>query len=133
MILLNREKGQAVSEYLKEINIVPVAISYEFDPCDKDKAAELSAIAEHGSYEKSENEDINSIAKGLMGFKGKIHVEFGRSVVGDFLDSKSIAEEIDRQIINNYKISNNNQSAFDYLTENKKTNHLKCSIKEWPI
>jgi len=95
MLLLNRAKGQAISEYLDDLNIVPVAISYEFDPCDKDKAVELAALETHGDYEKSEHEDIQSIAKGLLGFKGKIHVEFGTPITGDFADSKAIGEEID--------------------------------------
>lgn len=98
-----------------------MAISYEFEPCDKDKSVELSAIENNGVYEKSEHEDIDSIAKGLLGYKGKIHVEFGTRLNGEFSNSKAIAEEIDRQIIKNYKISNYNQAAFEYLSENKKT------------
>ena len=124
MLLLNKTKGQPISEYLEDLNIVPVAISYEFDPCDKDKATELAAIDTHGDYEKAEHEDIQSIGKGLLGFKGKIHVEFGTPILGETIldkpaDSKTIAEEIDRQIINNYKLTDNNQVAFDYLNGNK--------------
>jgi 1-acyl-sn-glycerol-3-phosphate acyltransferase len=121
MLMLNREKRQAVADYLKELNIVPVAISYEFDPCDRDKSIELAAIENDGKYQKSEHEDIDSIAKGLIGYKGKIHVEFGCPLTGEFSDSKAIAEEIDRQIISNYRVTENNQAAFDYLTENKKS------------
>jgi len=125
MVLLNRPKTQPISEYLDDLNIVPVSISYEFDPCDKDKAKELAAIETHGEYEKSHNEDIDSIAKGLLGYKGKVHVEFGCAIKGDYADSKSIAEEIDRQIINNYKITENNQMAFDFIRN--KNSHQKHS------
>lgn len=121
MLLLNRQRDQSISDYLKEINIVPVAISYEFDPCDKDKAIELAAIETTGSYKKSEYEDIKSISKGMLGFKGKIHVEFGSTLKGNFADSKEIAREIDRQITNNYKLTNTNYAAYNILN-NQQTN-----------
>ena len=54
-------------------------------------------------------------------YKGKIHVEFGCPLTGECSDSKAIAEEIDRQIISNYRVTENNQAEFDYLTENKKS------------
>ncbi len=117
MLLLNKGKDKAISEYLQLLNIVPVSISYEFDPCDKDKAKELATLELTGSYQKSEHEDIQSIIQGIKGHKGKIHIEFGSPIEGDFEDSKSIAAAIDKQIIGNYRLHESNISACKYLSE----------------
>jgi hypothetical protein len=59
------------------LNIIPVAISYEFDPCDNLKAKELYQIGKNGSYVKPEGEDLTSLARGLGGFKGRVQLNFG--------------------------------------------------------
>jgi hypothetical protein len=115
MLLLNKDKKTPISDYLQELNIVPVAISYEFDPCDKNKAIELAAKEANGEYKKSENEDLKSMTKGLVGEKGQIHIEFCAPLQGDFADSKAIANEIDQQIIANYKLYDSNQTAYTLL------------------
>jgi len=120
MLLLNKEKTTSISDYLQELNIVPVAISYEFDPCDKDKAIELAAKEAHGEYQKSADEDIKSMTQGLVGEKGQIHIEFCTPLQGDFDDSKAIANAIDQQIIANYKLYDSNLAAYTLL-QNKST------------
>jgi len=115
MLLLNKGKEKTIETYLNELNIVPVSISYEFDPCDKDKAIELATIEETGEYQKAEGEDMRSITQGLIGHKGRVHIEFGQSIVGDYKNSKSIAKEIDRQIISTYKLYDSNLSAKNKL------------------
>lgn len=119
MLLLNKPKETSIADYLDQLNIVPVAISYEFDPCDRDKARELATIEKTGAYEKSEHEDIKSITKGLVEQKGKIHLAFGDPIQGEFQDSKAIAAEIDRQIINNYQLFDSNLTAFEILQGEK--------------
>jgi len=108
MLLLNKPKTQAIEQYLEQLNIVPVSISYEFDPCDTNKAIELATIEATGDYQKQEGEDLNSIAQGLLGDKGRVHIEFGQPLSGEFSDSKAIAAEIDRQIIKNYRLYDSN-------------------------
>ncbi|MFT5758462.1 MAG: hypothetical protein ACI9LM_003204 [Alteromonadaceae bacterium] len=120
MLLLNKDKQKPIADYLQELNIVPVAISYEFDPCDKDKAIELAAKEVHGVYQKSADEDLKSMTQGLVGKKGQIHIEFCAPLQGDFADSKAIANEIDQQIIANYKLYDSNQTAYTLL-QNKET------------
>ena len=117
MLLLNKPKEVSIESYLQTLNIVPVSISYEFDPCDRDKAKELAIIEETGSYEKSEHEDLRSITRGLVGNKGQIHLSFGEPINGEFSDSKAIAAEIDRQIINNYRLFDSNQTAYEQLKD----------------
>lgn len=116
MLLLNKPKEQSIESYIEQLNIVPVSISYEFDPCDNHKAIELATIEETGDYQKQENEDINSIIQGLLGYKGRVHIEFGDVLSGNFSDSKAVAAEIDRQIINNYRLYDSNISAKEHLT-----------------
>ena len=63
---------------MERLNIVPVSISYEYDPCDALKANELNALAQEGEYEKGQFEDIESIVKGITGNKGRVHVALVR-------------------------------------------------------
>ncbi len=115
MLLLNKPKEKSISDYIAELNIVPVAISYEYDPCDSDKAVELDTIAREGSYQKRENEDITSITKGILGEKGRVHLVFGKPLSGDYESSKDVAAAIDEQIICNYHLFESNQLAFEML------------------
>jgi 1-acyl-sn-glycerol-3-phosphate acyltransferase len=117
MLLLNKDKQTPIADYLAEINIVPVSISYEFDPCDRDKAIELAEREATGSYQKKENEDLNSITQGLVGKKGRVHVEFCHAIKGDFADSKAIAKAIDQEIISNYKLYDSNLTAYAKLNQ----------------
>jgi len=118
MLLLNKGKERTIAQYLNELNVVPVSISYEFDPCDRDKAVELATIDETGDYKKADGEDLRSITQGLIGYKGCVHIEFGQPVVGDYQGSKEIAAEIDRQIISNYKLYDSNVTAKQQLETN---------------
>lgn len=102
--------GDLVSHF-RSLNIVPVTISYEFDPCDSRKAAELVTEEVRGSYEKSENEDKESMILGLTGFKGKGHIHFGPALqaenAGNLNKSAYLAElrsGIDRHIQGNYRL-----------------------------
>jgi hypothetical protein len=115
MLLLNKDKKMPISEYLQQLNIVPVSISYEYDPCDTDKAIELAEVEANGNYEKAEHEDIRSITQGIVGHKGQVNVAFGEVIQGDFADSKAIAAAIDQQIIGNYHLFESNQSAYQVL------------------
>lgn len=130
MLLLNKGKHQTVSEYIKLLNIVPVSISYEFDPCDQDKAKELAAIETQGSYQKSKNEDIQSITRGIIGQKGRVHVAFGKPLTEDYEDSKSIASAIDQQIIANYQLYESNRTAYDYSKNGQLDSLLLQRLKD---
>lgn len=106
-----RKQKIAFPEYIKSLRIVPVSISYENDPCDIAKAAELFEKASTGGYEKGEFEDIDSIIQGIVGEKGRIHVTFGEVIEGDFDTPEALAQEIDRQIHEHYKLFPINQLA----------------------
>jgi 1-acyl-sn-glycerol-3-phosphate acyltransferase len=86
------------------LSIVPVAVSYEIDPCDVGKARELEAIAEHGSYRKTEAEDLHTIIAGITGMKGRVHVSFGQPLPGVFADVDALAQAIDAQIAIGFRL-----------------------------
>jgi 1-acyl-sn-glycerol-3-phosphate acyltransferase len=102
--LEGRKRKMDFAEYVKSLKIVPVAISYEVDPCDVAKANELYQKATHGTYQKSEFEDIDSIITGITGYKGRIQVSFGDVIEADIDSPDALADEIDRQIHNKYKL-----------------------------
>ncbi|MCX2979377.1 glycerol acyltransferase [Halieaceae bacterium IMCC14734] len=116
MLAMSQDKAnESFSEYIGGLNIVPVTISYELDPCDEAKARELAAVASSGSYEKAEHEDVESIAKGIAGNKGQVHVAFGTPLKGDYDNADAVAAEIDRQICANYVLHGTNIYAYRAL------------------
>lgn len=102
MFAISKPREQAFADFVRELNIVPVSISYEWDPCDLAKARELYHKAEHGSYQKDTHEDVQSIAAGIAGRKGRVHVSFGDVLRADFASAEAVALELDRQILGNY-------------------------------
>ena len=98
-------------DYIKTLNLVPVSISYEYDPGDQAKARELYAKAQQGAYEKREFEDVESIVQGIVGQKGRVHVAFGQPIEGDFENADQLAEAIDQQIYANYHLFPSNLFA----------------------
>jgi 1-acyl-sn-glycerol-3-phosphate acyltransferase len=106
-----------LGESLSALHIVPVAISYEYDPCDRLKAEELYQIASSGSFEKTDDSDIQSIVTGMIGFKGDVHVAFGEELKLDSDEPGSIAAAIDTQVVNNYVLREANFIAVQYLQQ----------------
>ncbi|MEX2366895.1 MAG: 1-acyl-sn-glycerol-3-phosphate acyltransferase [Pseudohongiellaceae bacterium] len=105
--MADREPTRALPlfESINSLNIVPVAISYEFDPCDQAKAMELHAIDNYGKFVKDENSDVQSILNGMIGNKGAVHVAFGKPVqVEAAATAEGIAMRIDEQVIVNYRL-----------------------------
>ena len=116
MLSMSRDKGQqAFGEHIHGLGIVPVAISYELDPCDALKASELYQLATQGSYEKGEQEDVESIARGISGEKGRVHVSFGTPLGAGFDTPEAVALEVDRQIISDYCLHPTNLFAYRLL------------------
>ena len=119
----------SMKERLKELNIVPLTVSYEFEPCDYLKAYE-TFLSKKGKYIKKKGEDYNSIVEGIVGYKGRTKLVIGNSL-SIFIDSlpdemnkkdilKLVAFEIDRQIYKNYKLWPTNYIAFDLLNGGEK-------------
>lgn len=122
--MLAMDDQQKAMDVLKRINLTPLSISYEYEPCDKLKAREL-ALSEDGPYHKKQGEDFESIIQGIMGYKGRVQLTIGKTIVEEL---NHIPEElnqnekiykvcklVDQQIYQNYKLFPNNYIAFDLI------------------
>ncbi len=115
MLALNKPKEMPLADYVRALHIVPVSISYELDPCDAAKARELYLHKTEGSYEKEEHEDVRSIAMGIAGQKGNIHLTFGPQLNADYQDIDQLVADLDQQILNNYLLHATNCFAHEML------------------
>jgi len=122
-------------EYFKKLKIVPVSISYEYDPTDALKMPQLMAEANDEVYIKDKNEDFMTLLSGIMGQKKRIHIH-----VGDVLDTElddisaefdnsnkqiqALAQAIDDSILASYKLWPTNYIAYDILNNTTKYAHL---------
>ena len=113
-------------DYFKKIKVVPVSISYEYDPTDALKMPQLKAEANNEIYIKEKNEDFMTLLSGIMGQKKRIHIH-----VGDVLDAEldaiqtefdnsnkqiqAVAQAIDDSILTTYKLWPTNYIAYDLL------------------
>ena len=122
-----REK--TIVEALKELNIAPIAISYEYDPNDYLKAKEFLMRDKNPNWKKSPEDDLISMQTGIQGFKGHVHYSIS-PCINDELDKipadldkmltvTRICHIIDHAIHENYKIFKTNYIAHDILFDNK--------------
>jgi hypothetical protein len=119
--------GNNAVDGFKELHILPVSISHQYDPCDVLKAKELYLQSIGQTYSKTPADDLLSMKYGLIGLKGNICYGFGDEIdfsqFGDITDiatiTKVIAQEIDSQIYKNYKLFPSHYISYDlfYDTE----------------
>ena len=116
-------------DHPRQLHIVPLAISYEYDPCDFLKAAEFQLRRDVPGWKKTALDDVNSMRTGIMGYKGGVHYHCAPCIDG-FLDNLSpdipkakvfdvIAEHIDKEIFKNYRLYPSNYIALDMLEGNE--------------
>lgn len=111
------DRQAGIGEAVAELRLVPVSISYEYDPCDLQKARELLALEDSGNYEKSEFEDISSIVAGITGHKGRVQLTFGTPLSADLAGPEEVAAEIDRQVLDGYRLFPSHYLALEALGE----------------
>ena len=114
---------------LADLNIVPVSISYEWDPCDIMKANELY-ISQRGHYQKAKHEDTRSVVTGIIGNKGKVHLAIGKPLTRRELQPaqgadlfEHVAAVLDRRIQSNYHLMPTNYVAYSLLTGREQRGH----------
>lgn len=115
MLAMSRVKPETFGDFLSRANIVPVSISYEWDPCDEFKARELTLLKRDGQYAKSEHEDVRSIAQGISGFKGRVHLAFGERLASTIADVDEAVAVIDQAIVANYVLHASNCVAYEMI------------------
>lgn len=125
--MLNMSGRNDFAKNFEELNIIPLSISYEYEPCDALKVQETYLSSLLSKYVKAPNEDINSVITGIKQPKGKIHVAFGKSInqklkeinaIGNENEKiKLLASHIDKQIHQNYKLNPVNYIAYDIINQ----------------
>jgi 1-acyl-sn-glycerol-3-phosphate acyltransferase len=124
-----------VMQYFKKLKIVPVSISYEYDPTDVLKMPQLLAEANNEVYVKSKNEDLNTILSGVMGQKKRIHLHIGKvldteidQIVAENDSSnkqiQALAQKIDDAVLSNYKLWPTNFIAYDIVHKTSTYSHM---------
>lgn len=120
-----KKRGEDFASYMAGLNIVPVCISYEYDPCDTDKINELWQKHTQGSYQKSEFEDIDSIIKGIVGYKGRVHVAFAPPLTEVPAEPEQLAALIDQHIWQQYRLY-----PVNYLAAGQQRNDINDTVTE---
>jgi hypothetical protein len=110
-------------ENFSQLHVAPVAISYQYEPCDVFKAVELCRRQSDTPYHKAENEDFLSILTGIKAYKGDTNLTFCKPITTEELETiaalpraeqcKAMAEIVDRRIIEGYKLYDTNYIAYD--------------------
>lgn len=120
-------KSSDMVENLKPLNITPLAISYEYEPCDYLKAREIYIRQQTGQYKKTVQDDLKSMLQGIESYKGRVHFAVGTPLAGRLESAalptnkndliKKIAELIDEEIYRQYHLWPTNYVAYDVLRD----------------
>lgn len=118
--------GKDIIGNLKSLNLVPVAISYEFDPCDYLKAQEFQLKRDNPEYHKTQRDDLLNMETGILNNKGRVHFTISK-LINEQLDQldpnmnrnelfAAVASIIDKEIYRHYRFYPNNYVAYDLLS-----------------
>jgi hypothetical protein len=123
--MLMKDNTLPLEESIRELNLIPLSLSYEYDPCDFLKAKEAQQKRDNSKFKKTQEDDFMNMETGLFGYKGNIHFQLGRPInslleKADFQKSKDeltskLASLIDTEIFLNYKFFPINYIAYDRL------------------
>ena len=133
MIHLTERKSKSIADYFNSLKVVPVSISYEFDPNDQLKALELDAYESKNQYVKQKDEDLKSIANGITGFKGNVTLNISEPMQFEPSDNyQEISNKITNLIVKMYELYPTNFAACNLLGWDwqKQTNYSTKQIKE---
>lgn len=127
--MLDMSGGPDFVQNFKELCLVPLSISYEYEPCDILKAREV-LISRNQKYVKSENEDLQSIIQGITQKKGHVHLHIGQPLTEEEIQAaaqcdkndryQSIRHTMDSRIIAGYRLWKTNYMAYDIVNGGKK-------------
>ena len=103
MLYLSSRKSLEINEWVKQVNLTPVSISYEYDPLDIIKAIGWEGWEEL-SYEENNQRDLGELVKGIKEPKGRVHLHIGKNISEKVKNMEDLAKIIDQEIISNYKL-----------------------------
>ena len=111
-------------EKLRDLNIVPLTISYEFDPCDYLKAQEFQQKRDNPAFKKSRQDDLDNMKTGIFGYKGRVHYHCGipvNQLIDELADLPknefftALSQRIDNELHQHYRLYPANYIALDEL------------------
>lgn len=123
--MLNMAGDKDILSNLASLNIVPVSISYEYDPCDYLKAKEFQLKRDNPDYHKTQQDDLLNMETGILGNKGRVHFTIGNRIndrLAELDPNKDknelfaeVASIIDKEIYRHYRFYPCNYVAYDLL------------------
>ena len=132
MLAMGYERGErseergTIADALRELNIVPLTISYEYDPCDYLKAMEMQQRRDNPAFKKSKQDDLDNMKTGLFGQKGRVHYHCG-TPINNWIDEladlprkefyQELSRRMDQEIFAGYRLYPSNYIALDLLNE----------------
>ena len=125
MLFLDQRKNMSVREWVKKVNLTPVVISYEFDPLDTVKAKGWD-FQEDWTSEQINKNDLNEMASGIFGYKGRVHLHICKPIK-ECDDTEKLANLIQEEIISNYYLWPSNHTAVSILPE-LNSNYLNMEV-----
>lgn len=127
--MLSMAKKGNMTEHFQALNIIPITITYEFDPCDVLKTQEFIEKQHNPDFKKTFQQDLQNMLLGIQGYKGRVNFHFGKSlndqlsVLEEIKNKKKqftkVAELIDYSIHQSYQLHEINYVAYDILTDSK--------------
>jgi len=115
LALAYKKEPDPIVSFLQRVKLIPVSISYELDPNAQRKAHELSVIDHDGVYDKSADEDLQSMILGLLGQKGRVHLHFGEPIVGAIDTPEALASAVDVSVMRGMRIYPTHVAAAEAL------------------
>ena len=116
MLYLNERKNKTVQQWIKDVNLTPIVISYEFDPLDRVKAQGWDH-QESWTRDQINRNDINEMSAGIFGYKGRVHLHICEPISQDIDDTKQLSEIVEKEIIQNYHLWPSNQVASSLVAQ----------------
>ena len=127
--MLDMSGSDDFQKNFEELNIIPMSISYEYEPCDILKAREV-VISQTQKYVKAEGEDLNSIIVGIKQPKGNVHLNIGKPLTSEEIEQaakcdkneryQAIRHAVDVRVIEGYKLWKTNYIAYDIVNQSSK-------------
>jgi hypothetical protein len=141
MLSMAKPEDVHICDYLLSLKIIPLSISYEYDPTDYMKMPAILAALNGKKYTKTKNEDFNNILKGVLGYKKRVHISCGKEQKEFITDLKkqglpdkavvrAFAQRLTDEVQKNYKLHSTNYIAYDIIN-NSRVNNDKYTNEEY--
>ena len=116
MLYLDQRRKVSLVDWVRKVNLTPISISYEYDPLDIVKAKGWD-YQDALSHEEINKNDLQEMASGIFGYKGRVHLHICKPIAFDGDSIKELSDKIEQQIISNYHIWPSSKAALSLLPE----------------